>query len=91
MADDRMKNDDVQQNMGGRGGGEGQNWGQGQGEQTPGRNPKESQHGGGYGGSSQQGGQKDSLNMDDEDEFGGGTKGQRGGQGLGQGRGGENR
>jgi hypothetical protein len=60
------------------------------GQQTPGRNPKDQQSGGQFG--QQQGGQKkDNLNMDDEDEFGGGTSGQRGGQGQGQGRGGQNR
>ena len=89
MADDRMKKDE-QRNMGT--GGEGQNWSQGQGgQQTPGRNPKGDQQSGQFG--QQQGGQKkDNLNMDDDDEFGGGTSGQRGGQGgAHQGRGDQNR
>ena len=78
MADDRMKNDEPLKNMG-TGGGEGQNWGQGQGQQTPGRNPKGGQETGGQYGGGQHGGQhKDPLNMEDEEEFGGGSKGQHG-------------
>ena len=81
MADDRMKNDE-QKNMG-TGGRDDQDWKQGQ--QAPGRNPQSGQQG-------QQGGtKKDNLNLDDEEEMGGGTSGQRGGQGQGQGRGGQNR
>ena len=76
MADDRMKNDDLQRNMGTKG--EGQDFG----HQTPGRNPQGGQQG------SQR---KDPLNTDDEEEFGGGQTGQRGGQGIGQGRGGQDR
>lgn len=83
MADDRMKNDE-QRNMD-AGGRDDQDWKQGQ--QAPGRNPQGDQQSGG-----QQGGtKKDNLNLDDEEELGGGTSGQRGGQGQGQGRGGQNR
>ena len=88
MADDRMKNDDLQRDMR-QGGGEGQDWGKG-GQQSPGRNPQggqqgqPGQQGGQYG---QQGGQqKDRKNIDDEEEFGGGQGGQQGGQGRGQNR-----
>jgi hypothetical protein len=92
MADDRMKDDDRQRNMG-TGGREDQGFGQGQ--QSPGRNPQGGQQGGGQQTGGQQGGQqKGNLNIDDEDEFGGGTSGQRGGQPGGQGgqgRGGQNR
>ena len=81
MADDRMK-DDMQRNMG-TGGRDDQDFGKGQQQQTPGRNPQEGQQGQ----PGQQGGQrKDPLNKEDDEEFGGG--GQRGG---GQGRGGQNR
>ena len=82
MADDRMKNDDVQRNMG-TGGRDDQEFGKGQQQQTPGRNPQ----------GGQQGQPKDPLNIDDEEEFGSGGSGQRGGQGQGggQGRGGQNR
>lgn len=75
MADDRMKNDDPQRNMG-AGGREGQDWDKGQ--QTPGRNPK----------GDQQGGQRNEpLNPNDEaEEFGGSKTGQRGGQSGGQNR-----
>ena len=72
MADDRMKNDDLQRNMGT--GGEGQDFG----KQTPGRNPQDDRSTGG-----QQGGQqKEPRNPDDDDEFGGGQTGgqNRGGQ-----------
>ena len=80
MADDRMKNDE-QKNMG-AGGRDDQDFKQGQ--QAPGRNPQGGQQG-------QQGGtKKDNLNLEDEEEMGG-TSGQRGGQGQGQGRGGQNR
>ena len=78
MADDRMKNDDLKRDMG-TGGRDDQDFKPGQ--QTPGRNPE----------GGQQGGQrKDPLNVDDE-EVGGGKTGERGGQGTGQGRGGQNR
>ena len=87
MADDRMKNDDLQRNMG-TSGKEGQDFGQ----QTPGRK------GGGHeGGGQQAGGQKggygggqqtEPRNFDDDDEeFGGGSMGKTGGQN----RGGQNR
>lgn len=82
MADDKMKQDD-QKNMGGR---DEQDFKQGQ--QSPGRNPQGGQQSGGQPTGGQQGGKKDNLNMDDDDKFGGGTSGQRGG---GQGRGGQNR
>ena len=90
MADDRMKNDDLQKNMG-TSGKEGQNFGQ----QTPGRQGGGQQSGqqhvggqkgatqGGYGGSQQ----KEPGKMEDDEEFGGGTAGQAGGQH----RGGQNR
>jgi hypothetical protein len=84
MADDKMKNDDRQRNMGTTGR-EDQELGKGQRQQTPGRNPQGGQQGGQYGG--QQGQQKEPRKMDDEEEFGGGATGQRGGQG----RGGQNR
>jgi hypothetical protein len=83
MADDRMRNDDDQQRNMGSNKRDDQDLGQGQ--QTPGRNPQGGQHTGGQG---QQGGQqKNPSNMEDDEEFGGGTTGQRGGQG----RGGQNR
>ena len=86
MADDRMKNDDVQRNMGTGGRQDDQEWNQGQ--QSPGRNPQGGQQSGGQQTGGQQGGQKkDNLNTNDDDEFGGGKTGQRGGQG----RGGQNR
>ena len=86
MADDRMKNDDLNRNMGtGR---EDQDFGQGQ--QTPGRNPQGDQQQGGQFGQGQQGQQGGQRNKpmnedDDENEFSGGS-GQRG-----QSRGGQNR
>ena len=81
MADDRMKNDDRQRNMG-TGGRDDQERGQGQ--QTPGRNPQGGQQTPGQQG--QQGGQRNKpMNEDDdENEFSGGS-GQRG-----QSRGGQN-
>ena len=88
MADDRMKNDDLQRNMG-TSGKEGQEFG----KQTPGRqqggqqggqNLGGGQHGGGYGGSQH----KEPRNMEDDDEeFGGGTTSKTGGMN----RGGQNR
>ena len=87
MADNRMKNDDQQRNMG-AGGREDQDFG----KQSPGR--------GGQGGGQQTGqqtgqqgqqgqpGQKGSRNLEDDDEFATGGQGQTGG---GQGRGGQNR
>ena len=78
MADDRMKNDEARRNMG-TGGREDQDFGQGQ--QSPGRNPQGGQKSGQPIGDQQGGQKKDNLNMDDDDEFGGGTSGQRGGRG----------
>ena len=78
MADDRMKNDDLQRNMGA--GDKGQNYG---GQQSPGRsgqdvgNKQAGQHAGGQ----QSGGQKGTKNVeDDEEDFGAGRTGQSGGQ-----------
>lgn len=88
MADDRMKNDEAQRNMGGTSGREGQ------GQQSPGRSgqsgQQSGQHAGGqqggqFGGQQggqqggQFGGQKDKQNIDDDDEFATGGQ-QRGGQ-----------
>jgi hypothetical protein len=99
MADDRMKNDDLQRNMG-TSGKEGQNFGQ----QTPGRQGQggqdfddegggHGQHVGGQKGSTQGGyGGSQEPRMEDDDEFGGGSMGQSGGQSRGgQNRGGQNR
>jgi hypothetical protein len=91
MADDRMKNDDLQRNMG-TSGKEGQNFSQ----QTPGRqgagHEGGGQHAGGQKGAGQKAGytggqQKESRNMEDDEEFGGGTTGKTGGMN----RGGQNR
>ena len=80
MADDRMKHDDQQRNMGSKG--EGQDYGQ----QSPGRSGQTGQQGGQQAGGQQQGGQKQNLNEDDDDfATGGGSKG------GGQNRGGQNR
>ena len=82
MADDRMKNDDLQRNMGGAGDKDSKNYGGGQ--QSPGRSgqgqgggQQAGQHGGG-----QQGGQKGTQKMDDDEDFGSGSAGSknRGGQ-----------
>jgi hypothetical protein len=84
MADDRMKNDDLQRNMGGTKG-EGQNFGQ----QSPGRTGEGGQQGGqnvgGYGGSQQKnyGGQNE-RDMEDDDVGAGNA--QTGGQGRSQNR-----
>lgn len=75
MADNRMKNDDLKRDMGNA-----EREGQDFGKQTPARNPQ-----GGQEGSGQQGGQqggKEPRNLED-DEFGGGSKGQGGGQDRG--------
>jgi hypothetical protein len=83
MADDRMKNDNAQRNMG-AGGQKDQDFGQ----QSPGRSgqtggqqagQQKGQQGGQFGG--QQG------NMEDDDDFATGGQGQKGGQN----RGGQNR
>ena len=83
MADDRMKHDDQQRNMGAGG----QDKDKGFGQQAPGRGGQQGgqqtgQHG-------QQGGQKGSQGkgMEDDDEFATGGQGQTGGQN----RGGQNR
>ena len=88
MADDRMKNDDAQRNMGGTSGREGQ------GQQSPGRSGQSGQQSGQQAGGqkgSQQGGQfggqKDNRIMEDDDEIAKGGAGQSGGQN----RGGQNR
>lgn len=79
MADDRMKNDDLQRDMGT--GDEGQDYGR---QQTLGRNPQDDRSTG----AGHQGGQhKEPRNMDEDDEFDGGTAGRTGGQN----RGGQNR
>ena len=85
MADDRMKQDDSQRNMGTKGGQ--QDFGQ----QTPGRSGQGGQQGGQHSGgqqggqqSGQQGGQKGARGLDDDEEFGTGQSGQ-------QNRGGQNR
>jgi hypothetical protein len=89
MADDRMKNDDVR-NMG-QGGGEGQNWDQGQGQQTPGRNPQTGQEGAskqhqqGAGKQGQPGYGQQGSDLDNDAQFGGT------GQGNIKNRGGQNR
>lgn len=85
MADDRMKNDDRQKNMGAGGQDKG-------GQQSPGRS---GQQGGQQGGQQagqhsqqgQHGGQKGSQGMEDDDEFATGSQKQSGGQN----RGGQNR
>lgn len=74
MADNRMKDDDLKRDMG-NADREGQDFG----KQTPGRNPQGGQQGSGQGG--QQGG-KEPRDLED-DEFGGGSSGQRGGQDRG--------
>ena len=73
MGQDRMQNDDLDRNMGGRQG-QGDDLGGGQdfGRQTPGRNPQDQQTG--------QKGAGQHNQTDDEENFGGGSKGQ-GGQG----------
>jgi hypothetical protein len=81
MADDRMKHDDAQRNMGTKGN---QDFGQ----QSPGRSGQSGQQGGqhvgGQQGGSQQGSQKGAQNLDDDDEFDTGKS-------SGQNRGGQNR
>ncbi len=80
---DRMKNNEPQRNMG-TGGREDQEFGQ----QSPGRSGQMGQQPGKHG---QPGGQfsghKESQNMEDDDDFAAGGKGQTGGQN----RGGQNR
>ena len=86
MADDRMKNDDLQRNMGA--GAKDKDYGQ----QSPGRSgqggqqgQQAGQHGGGQQSGGQFGGQKGTRNVDDDEEdFSGGKAGS-------QNRGGQNR
>lgn len=88
MADDRMKNDDLQRNMGG--GARDQDYGQQ--SKSPGRTGQSDQqggqHAGGHGGSQQKanyGSGQNERDMEDEDLGAGRT------QTGGQGRGGQNR
>lgn len=81
MADNRMRDDDLQRDMGsqGREGQEG-GYGGGGGQQSPGRNPQGGQQGSGQQGG-QQGGKQGGMNrpdIEDDDEFGSGQN--RGGQ-----------
>jgi hypothetical protein len=86
MADDRMKNDDLQRNMGGAKGNEGQNPGQ----QSPGRTGQGQEGGGkqagGYGGGQQQDNKGTNERDLEDDDLGAGNA-----QTGGQGRGGQNR
>jgi hypothetical protein len=86
MADDRMKNDDRQRNMGGTGHDKDQNLGQ----QSPGRTGQQGgQQAGGHGGSQQKsnyGSGQNERDMEDDD-LGAGNAQKTGGQG----RGGQNR
>jgi|KBSMisStandDraft_5_1062788.scaffolds.fasta_scaffold127426_2 hypothetical protein len=80
MADDKMKHDDAQRNMGTKGN---QDFGQ----QSPGRSGQSGQQGGQHAGGQQggqQGGQKGAQNLEDDEEFDTGKSG-------GQNRGGQNR
>jgi len=78
MADDRMKHDDAQRNMGTK---DDQEFGR----QSPGRGGQSGQQGGQQAGQQgQQGGQKGAKNLDDDEEFDTGKSG-------GQNRGGQNR
>jgi hypothetical protein len=73
MADDKMKNDDRQRNMGGA------DKAQNQGQQAPGRagqGEQAGQHAGGQQSGGPSGGQKGTRNMeDDKDDFGAGQVG----------------
>ena len=84
MADNRRNDDDLQRNMGGTKGNEGQNFGQ----QSPGRSDQGQQGGqqaGGYGGSQQKPNFENEHDMEDDDlGAGNAQKGE-------QGRGGQNR
>jgi hypothetical protein len=83
MADDRMKNDDLQRNMGG--GARDQDYGQGQ--QTPGRTGHEGQQGGQHAGGQQKSNfGKDQNARDMEDDDLGAGNAQTGGQGRNQNR-----
>jgi len=87
MADDRMKNDDLQRNMGGA------DKGQNQGQQSPGRagqggpgGEQAGQHAGGQKNAGQFGGQQKTQNMeDDEDDFGAGQVGTQNRGGMNRG------
>ena len=63
MADDRMKNDDLQRNMGA--GDKDKNYGQ----QSPGRSGQHDQQAGQHAGGQQSGGQKGTRNVDDDEDF----------------------
>lgn len=79
MADDRMKDDNLERNMGGtRGEGGDRDFDQGQ--QSPGRNPSSGQKGGQQSG--QGGQQREPLGMDDDEDMDTGGAGNRGGQNL---------
>ena len=78
MADDRMKHDDQQRNMGSKDREE-------FGKQTPGRSGQGGQQGGQQAG--QQGSQKESRNLDDDEDIDTGSSNKGGGQN----RGGQNR
>lgn len=84
MADNKMKDDDRQRNMGNR---EDQDFGQ----QAPGRSGQSDKQGGGQQRGGQQGGQfggqKESGNLDDDEDMDTGNSGSTGGQN----RGGQNR
>jgi hypothetical protein len=82
MADDRMKNDDRDMNLGGAGQQQGDT-----GKQTPGRNPQDDQSTGQRGGGQQGGGQNEPRHQDDLGQSG--KTGGQGGQG-GQGQGNKN-
>jgi hypothetical protein len=87
MADDRMKDDELQRNMGGAGHDEGQKGGQ----QSPGRSGQDQQGGqyaGGSGSSQQKSNYGSGQNQNDmeDDDLGAGNA-----QTGGQGRGGQNR
>ena len=85
MADDKMKNDDLQRNMGGAGGDKDQDFGQ----QSPGRSGQQGgQQAGGQGGSQQKsnyGSGQNERDMEDDDVGAGNA------QSGGQNRGGQNR
>ena len=79
MADDRMKHDDQQRNMGSK---DREDFGQ----QTPGRSGQGGQQSGQRAGSQQGGqfgGEKGSRNLDEDDDIETGGKGKTGGQNRG--------
>jgi hypothetical protein len=79
MADDRMKEDNLERNMGGTSG-EGRDSDFDKSQQTPGRNPSSGQKGGQQSG--QGGQQREPLGMDDEEDLDAGGASKRGGQNL---------